>query len=123
MYIFFVKNEHQLLYHQKKREIYFKLAVDCYQLKNQITSQKQGSKPSCIYSCSISHILEHEFFCLGHFGNPVRKKNEVFIATFVGFFSTFNGQKNSNSFKKYCSVRTKKYVCYETFCFNFFCSK
>ena len=29
--------------------------------------------PSSIYSCSLSHILEHEFFCLGRLGSPGSK--------------------------------------------------
>jgi hypothetical protein len=28
-----------------------------------------GKDPSSIYSWSISHILTHEFFCLGNFGS------------------------------------------------------
>ena len=29
------------------------------------TSEDHGLEPSSIYSWSIGHILEHEFFCLG----------------------------------------------------------
>ena len=34
-------------------------------------------KPSSIYSWSIGHILEHEFFCLGRLGSSGRKEKKV----------------------------------------------
>ena len=38
----------------------------------------QQSYPSYIYSWSIGHILEHEFFCLGHFAVlAVREKKWI----------------------------------------------
>ena len=58
-----------------------------------------------IYSWSIGHILEHEFFCLGCLGwAGVRKKSgfEFFWATFEGVFSTFWGQKKNDFFWKHC---------------------
>ena len=39
-----------------------------------------GFIPSSIYSCSISHILKHEFFCfgcLGRFGSQGNKGKKV----------------------------------------------
>ena len=49
--------------------------------------------PSSICCWSISHILEHEFFCLTPFGQlrAVRKKSgfEFFWATFEGVFFKF----------------------------------
>ena len=40
--------------------------------------------PSFIYSWSISHILEQEFFCLGHFGQlrAIKKSMDIFLVTF-----------------------------------------
>ena len=58
-----------------------------------------------IYSWSIGHILEHEFFCLGCLGwAEVRKKSglKFFWATFEGVFSTFWGQKKWFFFWKHC---------------------
>ena len=49
--------------------------------------------PVLIYSRSISHILEHEFFCLGRLGSSGQKgkKNgfEFFRETFEGAFQLF----------------------------------
>ena len=36
-----------------------------------------GENPSSIYSWSIDHILEHEFFCLGHLGCACSKGKKV----------------------------------------------
>ena len=36
-----------------------------------------GSYPSSIYSWSIGHILEHDFFCLGHLGCAGSKGKKV----------------------------------------------
>ena len=36
-----------------------------------------GENPSFIYSWSISHILEHEFFCLGRLGSSGSKGKKV----------------------------------------------
>ena len=53
--------------------------------------------PSSIYSCSISHILENEFFCLGCLGSYGWKKNWVFLSNFWGwFFQLFVVKKNKN---------------------------
>ena len=54
------------------------------------------STPSSIYSCSIGHILEHDFFCLGHLGcagsqgKKVDLRNSEQLLRVV--FSTFWGQ-------------------------------
>ena len=37
----------------------------------------EGFIPSSIYSWSIGHILEHEFFCLGHLGCAGSKGKKV----------------------------------------------
>ena len=61
--------------------------------------QIQGA--SSLYSWSISQILEHEFFCLGHLGSSGSKKKsefEFFWSTFKGVFFTFCGQKKLYSF-------------------------
>ena len=51
--------------------------------------------PSSIYSWSIGHILEHEFFCLGHLGWAGSKEKKwiwVFLSNFWGwFFQLFVG--------------------------------
>ena len=73
--------------------------------------------PSSIYSCSIDHILEHEFCHLGCWA-PLWAVSEKFLKRrnfclsmllFGVVFSCFHGQKNifSNIFL-HCSVRTKK---------------
>ena len=54
--------------------------------------------PRFIYSWCISHILEHEFFCLGRLGRSGRKgKNgfEFLWATFEGVFFNFFGAKKN----------------------------
>ena len=59
-----------------------------------------------IYSWSIGHILEHEFFCLGCLGwaGSKEKKSgfEFFWATFEGVFSNFLRAKNFFFFWKHC---------------------
>ena len=59
-----------------------------------------------IYSWSIGHILEHEFFCLGCLGWAGSKEKKVDLS-FSGqllrvFFSTFWGQKKWIFFWKHC---------------------
>jgi hypothetical protein len=53
--------------------------------------------PSFIYSWSIGHILEHEFFCLGHLGCAGSKEKKwiwVFLSNVWGwFFQLFVGKK------------------------------
>ena len=49
---------------------------------------------STIYSWSIGHILEHEFFCLGWAGSKEKKWIWVFLCNFWGcFFQLFEGKK------------------------------
>ena len=43
----------------------------------QLGSARLGSEPSSIYSWSIGHILEHEFFCMGHLGCAGSKGKKV----------------------------------------------
>ena len=63
----------------------------------------KGFLPSSIYSWSIGHILEHEFFCLGRLGCAGSKGKKVDLSFSEQLlrvvFSTFYGQK-----KNYCSV-------------------
>ena len=65
--------------------------------------------PSSIYSWSIGHILEHEFFCLGHLGCAGSKGKKkwiwVFLSNFWGwFFQLFEDQ----IFKKFCPQKVEK---------------
>ena len=61
----------------------------------------QGFASSSIYSWSISHFLEHEFFCLGHLGWAGSKEKKwiwVFLSNFwVCFFQLFVGKKKLDS--------------------------
>ena len=56
-----------------------------------------GWDPSSIYSWSIGHILEHEFFCLGSLGWVGSKEKKVDLSFSEQFFrvvfSTFLEQK------------------------------
>ena len=58
--------------------------------------------PSFIYSCSIGHILEHEFFCLGRLGSSGSKEKKwiwVFLSNFWWwFFQLFVSKKNLKFF-------------------------
>ena len=58
--------------------------------------------PSSIYICSLSHILEHEFFrldCLGSQGSKEKKVDLSFSEQLLRmFFSTFCWQKKLKSF-------------------------
>ena len=57
-----------------------------FQLPNQTFIPK---KPSSIHSWSISHILEHEFFCLGRLDSSGSKEKKwiwVFLSNFWGWF-------------------------------------
>ena len=60
--------------------------------------------PSSIYSWSIGHILEHEFFCLGHLGCAGSKGKKVDLSFSEQLlrvvFSTFCGQKKNLIFLK-----------------------
>ena len=48
--------------------------------------------PSFVYSWSISHILEPEFFCLGNSGQLWKIQFEILLATFEGRFFNFVGK-------------------------------
>ena len=72
-----------------------------------------GQSPSSIYSCSIGHILEHEFCNLGCWAVKekfLKRRNFCLSMLLFGvFFSCFWGQKNSFLiFFLHCSVLTKK---------------
>ena len=66
-----------------------------------------GNDPSSIYSWSIGHILEHEFFCLGHLGCAGSKEKKVDLSfseqLLRMFFSAFCGQKKIKIFLKILS--------------------
>ena len=55
-----------------------------------------GQNPSSINSCSLSHILEHEFFCLDHLGSQGSKEKNVDLSFSEQLlrvaFSNFLGQ-------------------------------
>ena len=57
-----------------------------------------------IYSWSIGHILEHEFFCLGWAGSKEKKVDLSFSGQLlrVVFFQLFKGKKNRFFFWKHC---------------------
>ena len=42
-----------------------------------VSAYSKSKMPSSIYSWSIGHILEHEFFCLGHLGCAGSKGKKV----------------------------------------------
>ena len=59
------------------------------------TANFECLSPSSIYSWSISHILEHKFFCLGCFSKEKKSGFEFFWATFErGFFNFLWAKKN-----------------------------
>ena len=57
--------------------------------------------PSSIYSWSIDHILEHEFFCSGRLGSQGSKEKKVDLSFYEQLlrvvFSTFCGQKKKKN--------------------------
>ena len=59
--------------------------------------------PSSIYSWSIGHILEHEFFCAGHLecvGSKEKKVDLSFSEQLLRVvFSTFCGKKKKKNLK------------------------
>ena len=67
--------------------------------------------PSSIYSWSIDHILEHEFFCLGCLGSQGSKEKksvfEVFWATFEGGFFNYLWAKKNFAHQKLKKPPTK----------------
>ena len=72
-----------------------------------------SSNSSFVYSWSIGHILEHEFFCLGRLGSHGKKEKKVDLRNSDQLlrvvFSTFGGQnKHFQKFQNYFRVRTKK---------------
>ena len=50
---------------------------------------KFGSCPSSIYSWSIGHILEHEFFCLGRLGSQGSKGKKWIWGILSNFWGCF----------------------------------
>ena len=70
-----------------------------------------GTYPSSIYSWSIGHILEHEFFCLGRLGSQGSKEKKWIwgiLSNFWGWcFQLFVCKKNI-IFQRYFSIRIEK---------------
>ena len=89
-------NLHDKLFHRVATIVVFNNAY-CLFFKVKC-KRRFVANPSSIYSWSIDHILEHDFFCLGHFGcaGSKGKKSgfEEFWATFEGGFFNFLRAKN-----------------------------
>ena len=71
--------------------------------------------PSSIYSWSIGHILEHEFFCLGHLGCAGSRRKKVDLSFSEQLlrvvFSTFWGKKKFQKiFKNILATTLKSYI-------------
>ena len=88
------------IYQKKKSQFQFQFI--CYYPKYifqnyQKSTACEGDRPSSIYSWSIGHILENEFFCLGHLGCAGSKGKKVDLSLsaqlFRVVFSTYCGQK------------------------------
>ena len=66
------------------------------------TVGQQVDRPSSIYSCSLGHILEHEFFCLGRLGSSGSKERKwiwVILSNFWKWvFQLFAGKKKFKIF-------------------------
>ena len=85
-------------------------------------------KAQFYYSCSLSHILEHEFFCLGHLGSPGSKGKKIgfkfFWATLEGgIFNFLWAKKTWFFFKNFLATALKsciKKLLWKIF-FDFFC--
>ena len=74
-------------------------------LSNQVHDFLVQRSPSSIYSWSIGHILDHEFFCLGRLGSQGSKGKKVDLRDSEQLlrvvFPTFGGQnKHFKKFKK-----------------------
>ena len=68
-----------------------------------------------MYSWSIGHILEYEFFCLGHLGCAGSKGKKVDLSFSEQLlrvvFSTFWGQKKiKNIYKNILATTLKSYI-------------
>ena len=77
-------------------------------------SKKASLFPSSIYSWSISHILKHEFFCLGRFGSQGSKGKKVDLSFSEQLlrvvFSTFCGQKKNFNFLNFLATALKSFI-------------
>ena len=87
----------------------------CIEKENEIKLSSQIFIPSSIYSLSIGHILEHEFFCLGHLGCAGSKEKKVDLSFSEQLlrvvFSTFGGQKKKKKFfKNILASALKSYI-------------
>ena len=59
-------------------------------------AQAEGFFTSSIHNWSISHILEHEFFCLGRLGSKEKRVDLSFSEQLLRVvFSTFCRQKET----------------------------
>ena len=82
---------------------------------DQFPVNKFWTYPSSIYSWSIGHILEHDFFCLGHLGCAGSKGKKVDLRNSEQLlrvvFSTFWGQKIFlKIFKNILTTALKSYI-------------
>ena len=92
------------------------------------TVGQQVDRPSSIYSCSIGHILEHEFFCLGRLGSSGSKEKKriwVILSNFwKWFFQLFAGKKKkSKFFKNILATALKNYIKWLLYIFFFVLKK
>ena len=84
------------------RSVYVRKSLFYIDFHKTLSSCFKGKIPSSMYSCSLSHILEHEFFCLGRLGSPGSKGKKVDLSFSEQLlrvvFSTFCGQKKLDFF-------------------------
>ena len=78
-------------------------------------SSQDSLCPSSIHSWSIGHILEHDFFCLGHLGCAGSKEKKWIwgiLSNFWGwFFQLFEGKKIFwKNFKNILATALKSYI-------------
>ena len=90
------------------------IEVNPIPFKNEGGTHDARLSPSSIYSCSIGHILEHEFFSLGRLGSSGSKEKKVDLSYSEQLLrvvlSTFCGQKKSKiSFKDILVSALKNY--------------
>ena len=83
-------------------------------IRLQMQDETDDSDPSYIYSCSIGHILEHEFCHLGCRavkGKFLKQRNFCLsMLLFEVFFSTFWWQKQIFFFRNILASALKSYI-------------
>ena len=122
--LFEIRSPYEMTYwHQNvsknrsRKDLFQSKSLFMTELKPKLRYLVHRCMPSSIYSCSIDHILEHEFCHLGCWAalwavseKFLKRRNFCLSMLLFGVvFSCFHGQKNifSNIFL-HCSVRTKK---------------